>query len=56
MSTMVFQVDTAITLPTHICINKLTEIKVLLVQTSRHKQTAHLWPQWFGQGKQRNKP
>lgn len=34
---MAFQVDTAITLPTHICINKCMEIKVLLVQTIWHR-------------------
>lgn len=56
MSAMEFQVDTESTLPIHICINELMEIKVLLVQTSWHRLTAHLWPLWFGQGKQRNKP
>lgn len=56
MNAMVFQVDTAIILPTHIYINKLMEIKVLLIKASWHRQTAHLWPLYFGQKKQRNKP
>lgn len=34
---MAFQVNTAITLPTHICINKHMEIKVLLVQVTWHR-------------------
>jgi len=34
---MAFFVDTATALPTHICINKRMEIKVLLVQMTWHR-------------------